>query len=121
MPASRSHPAAPDSRGPQSLRDLAASTGQTLRPATVAESGEEEIVIDTTDPLGPPDFRAADLGGRTSGEVVAELVPGAGARVTRLVEQVGRAVVDLGPSASGGRLQEFPGGPLPTLRPLLEP
>lgn len=92
-----------NSRGPQSLRDLAASIGPALTPATVAESAKEEIVvlavpwrrlseavaaadvldwqerivIDTTNPLGPPDFKVADLDGRTSSEVVAELVPGA--------------------------------------------
>jgi predicted dinucleotide-binding enzyme len=172
-----------NSRGPRSLRDLAASIGPALMPATVAESAREEIVvlavpwrqmseavaaadvldwqerivIDTTNPLGPPDFKVADLGGRTSSEVVAELVPGArlvkafntltpavlgsdprtfvgrrviflsgnhpGAneRVKRLGERVGWAVIDLGPLASGGRLQQFPGGPLPTLNLLLEP
>jgi predicted dinucleotide-binding enzyme len=172
-----------NSRGPRSLRDLAASIGPALMPATVAESAREEIVvlavpwrqmseavaaadvldwqerivIDTTNPLGPPDFKVADLGGRTSSEVVAELVPGArlvkafntltpavlgsdprtfvGRRVIflsgnhpganehvkRLAERVGWAVIDLGPLASGGRLQQFPGGPLPTLNLLLEP
>jgi predicted dinucleotide-binding enzyme len=172
-----------NSRGPRSLRDLAASIGPALMPATVAESASEEfvvlavpwrqmseavaaadvldwqerIVIDTTNPLGPPDFKVADLGGRTSSEVVAELVPGArlvkafntltpavlgsdprtfvGRRVIflsgnhpganehvkRLAERVGWAVIDLGPLASGGRLQQFPGGPLPTLNLLLEP
>jgi predicted dinucleotide-binding enzyme len=172
-----------NSRGPRSLRDLAASIGSALMPATVAESAREEIVvlavpwrqmseavaaadvldwqerivIDTTNPLGPPDFKVADLGGRTSSEVVAELVPGArlvkafntltpavlgsdprtfvgrrviflsgnhpGAneRVKRLGERVGWAVIDLGPLPSGGRLQQFPGGPLPTLNLLLEP
>ncbi|MFF7597947.1 NADPH-dependent F420 reductase [Streptomyces mirabilis] len=172
-----------NSRGPQSLRDLAASIGPALTPATVAESAKEEIVvlavpwrrlseavaaadvldwqerivIDTTNPLGPPDFKVADLDGRTSSEVVAELVPGArlvkafntltpavlgsdprtfvgrrviflsgnhpgaNGRVTRLADRVGWAVINLGPLASGGRLQQFPGGPLPTLNLLLEP
>ncbi|MHA5047784.1 NADPH-dependent F420 reductase [Streptomyces sp. SD15] len=172
-----------NSRGPQSLRGLASSMGPGLKAATVAESAGEEIVvlavpwrrlreavaaadvpdwqerivIDTTNPLGPPDFKAADLGGRTSSEVVSELVPGArlvkafntltpavlgsdprtfvgrrviflsgnhaGAneRVTRLADRVGWAVIDLGPLEVGGRLQQFPGGPLPTLNLLLEP
>ncbi|MEU7004745.1 hypothetical protein [Nonomuraea sp. NPDC046570] len=34
-------------------------------------------MIDTANLLGPPDFKVADLGGRTSSEVVADLVPGA--------------------------------------------
>jgi predicted dinucleotide-binding enzyme len=37
------------------------------------------------------------------------------ATVTRLLGEVGFATVDLGTLASGARLQQFPGGPLPTL------
>ncbi|WP_371664232.1 NADPH-dependent F420 reductase [Streptomyces sp. NBC_00280] len=172
-----------DSRGPRSLRGLADSIGPGLTPVTVAEAADpeivvlavpwrglseavraadvsdwqERIVIDTANPLGPPDFRVADLQGRPSSEVVAGLVPGArlvkafntltpalvgadprtpagrrviflsgnhaGAnhRVARLVEHVGWAAVDLGPLADGGRLQQFPGGPLSTLGLLLQP
>ncbi|WP_369251455.1 NADPH-dependent F420 reductase [Streptomyces sp. R41] len=172
-----------NSRGPRSLRGLASSMGPGLRPATVGESADEEIVvlavpwrrlreavaaadvpdwqerivIDTTNPLGPPDFEAAALGGRTSSELVSDLVQGArlvkafntltpdvlgadprtpagrrviflsgnhaGAneRIARLAGRVGWAAVDLGPLASGGRLQQFPGGPLPTLNLLMEP
>ncbi|WP_327699374.1 NADPH-dependent F420 reductase [Streptomyces sp. NBC_00459] len=172
-----------DSRGPRSLRELADSIGPGLTPVTVAEAADpeivvlavpwrglseavraadvsdwqERIVIDTANPLGPPDLRVADLQGRPSSEVVAGLVPGArlvkafntlapavlgadprtpagrrviflsgnheGAnnRVARLVEHVGWAAVDLGPLADGGRLQQFPGGPLPTLSLLLQP
>ncbi len=35
--------------------------------------------------------------------------------VTRLLGEIGFATVDLGNLASGARLQQFPGGPLPTL------
>jgi predicted dinucleotide-binding enzyme len=118
---------------------------------------QERIVIDTTNPLGPPDFKVAGLGGRASSEVVSDLVPGArvvkafntltpavlgadprtpagrrvillsgnhaGAneRVARLAGRVGWAPVDLGPLAAGGLLQQFPGGPPPTLHLVLEP
>lgn len=171
-----------NSRGPAALRDLAAALGPGLKPATVAEAAVEEIVvlavpwrrlrdavrsadvsdwqerivIDTTNPLGPPDFRPADLGGRPSSEVVSDLVrgarvvkafntltpavlgadprtpagrrviflsgnhAGANERVARLAERVGWAPVDLGPLNAGGRLQQFPGGPLPTLNLLME-
>lgn len=171
-----------NSRGPESLRSFAAETGPRLHPATVREAGaaatvvlavpwrllgpavdevgvddwENRVVVDPTNPLGPPDFRVADLGGRTSSEVVQDLVPGArlvkafntlnpallgaeprtaGGRrvvflsgdhpdanesVTALAEGVGWAVVDLGPLAVGGRLQQFPGGPLPSLDLLLQ-
>jgi len=35
--------------------------------------------------------------------------------VTGILEKAGFATIDLGGLASGGRLQQFPGGPLPTL------
>ncbi|GAA0291801.1 hypothetical protein BJ968_000072 [Kineococcus aurantiacus] len=171
-----------NSRGPSSLATLAARLGPKLHPGTVAEAAAEgtvvlavpwrrvpaavdasgvvdwrgRIVVDPTNPLGPPDFRVADLGGRTSSEVVQDLVPGArlvkafntlspsvlaaephtgaGRRVVflsgdhvtanrevaALVDAAGWAAVDLGPLAVGGRLQQFPGGPLPTLDLLLQ-
>jgi predicted dinucleotide-binding enzyme len=37
------------------------------------------------------------------------------ADVSGILEKAGFAVIDLGGLASGGRLQQFPGGPLPTL------
>jgi predicted dinucleotide-binding enzyme len=109
------------------------------------------ILIDATNPVVQPGFRLADLGGRTSSEVVASLAPAArvvkvantlpiallsadpkqaGGRrvlfmsgddetakadVSAILENVGFAMIDLGGLASGGRLQQFPGGPLPTL------
>jgi predicted dinucleotide-binding enzyme len=45
---------------------------------------------------------------------------GADERVGCLVERVGWAAVDLGPLRVGGRLLQFPGGPLPTLSLILE-
>jgi predicted dinucleotide-binding enzyme len=41
-------------------------------------------------------------------------------RVARLAASAGWATVDLGPVTAGGRLQQFPGGPLPTLSLLME-
>jgi len=37
------------------------------------------------------------------------------AEVTGILEKAGFATIDLGALASGGKLQQFPGGPLPTL------
>jgi len=37
------------------------------------------------------------------------------AEVSAVLEKMGFATIDLGGLASGGRLQQFPGGPLPTL------
>jgi predicted dinucleotide-binding enzyme len=162
-------------RGPASLTDIVASLGPAVRAATVEEAAEAAVVIvaipwsqlpstlsripdwggrtviDTTNPIEPPDFSVADLGGRTSSEVVRDLVPGArlvkafntltpamiardpreaGGRrviffagddaaargeVNDLLTACGFAGVDLGDLATGGRLQQFPGGPLPAL------
>jgi predicted dinucleotide-binding enzyme len=109
------------------------------------------ILVDATNPVVQPGFRLADLGGRTSTQVVASLAPGArvvkagntllaavlaadpcqagGKRVLfmcgddepgkgvvkTLLGDLGFAPVDLGTLASGALLQQFPGGPLPTL------
>ncbi|MBZ5713592.1 NADPH-dependent F420 reductase [Nannocystis pusilla] len=164
-----------NSRGPESLADLARALGPGARAVTVREAATADIVflavpwkhlpaalkglpawdgrivVDPTNPLGPPDFRVADLGGRTSSEVVADMVPGARvvkafntlpppvlgadprqgggrrvifmsgddqaakAKVRDLIDGLGFAPVDLGSLAEGGKLQQFPGGPLPTL------
>lgn len=162
-------------RGPASLADLARELGPRARAVTAREAARADVVllavtwdavpaaldglpawdgrvlIDATNPVVPPDFRAADLRGRASSEVVAELAPGArvvktantltpellGAdpnvaggkrvlfvsgddstartRVKQLVESFGFAVVDLGTLATGARLTQYPGGPLPGL------
>ena len=41
--------------------------------------------------------------------------PAAKAQVTGILEKVGFATIDLGALAIGAKLQQFPGGPLPTL------
>ena len=107
------------------------------------------IVIDANNPIEAPLFKPADLGGRVSSAVFADLVPGArvvkafnhlraellatdphadgGRRVlfysgddaaakgeiAALIERLGFAGIDLGPLEVGGRLAQFPGGPLP--------
>jgi predicted dinucleotide-binding enzyme len=162
-------------RGPDSLRDIAEALGPGVRPSTVDEAAAQRIsiiaipwsqlpdvlgrvgdwagriVIDTTNPIEPPHFTVADLGGRSSSEAVADLVPGARlvkafntltpsvlaadpreagghrviffsgddaeakAEVDGLLSSCGFAGIDLGDLATGGRLQQFPGGPLPAL------
>ncbi len=162
-------------RGPESLAGVVEQLGPNARAGSVREAAAADIVVlavnwqqlpdaladlpawngrivvDATNPIVQPGFRVAELGGRTSSEVVAELVPGArlvkafntlpiavlasdpqpaGGRrviflsgddqdantsVARFVERLGFAAVDLGSLATGGRLQQFPGGPLPTL------
>jgi 8-hydroxy-5-deazaflavin:NADPH oxidoreductase len=164
-----------NSRGPESLLETARKLGHKVKvgtreqaaradvvvvavqwqqlPAALADlpSWNNRIVIDTTNPIVQPGFAVADLGGKTSSEVVASLVPGArvvktantlpppllaadpaqaGGRrvlfvsgddtnakadVSSILEKIGFATIDLGGLATGGRLQQFPGGPLPAL------
>jgi predicted dinucleotide-binding enzyme len=164
-----------NSRGPESLKGLVAQLGPRAKAGTRFEAALADVVvlavqwshlrdattdlppwngrilIDATNPVLLPDFRIADLGGRTSSEIVAALAPGARvvkvantlltallgadprqaggrrvlfmssddasakAQVTGILERVGFATVDLGGLVAGGKLQQFPGGPLPNL------
>jgi predicted dinucleotide-binding enzyme len=107
------------------------------------------IVIDANNPIEAPLFKPAELHGRISSEVVADLVTGARvvkafnhlraeilasdpradggrrvlfysgddsaakAEVGALIDRLGFAGIDLGPLAVGGKVAQFPGGPLP--------
>lgn len=162
-------------RGPDSLTEVIGRLGPRARADHVAAAAAAElvvlsvpwqqlaeavaglpdwggrIVIDTTNPVIQPGFRLAELGGKTSSEVVAGLLPGARlvkafntlpsallvadpqeaggrrvvflsgddagakAEVGRLIDDLGFTGIDLGSLADGGRLQQFPGGPLPVL------
>lgn len=164
-----------NSRGPTSLASVVRELGSKVAAGTVQQAAAAEIValavpwnhlpsalaglppwdgrivIDATNPLSMPELKVADLGGKTSSEVVADLVPGArvvkafntltpellgsdpreaGGRrvnffsgddpaakkeVARLLQDAGFAGIDLGGLVTGGKLQQFPGGPLPTL------
>ncbi|QWU17596.1 hypothetical protein SAMN04487895_12630 [Paenibacillus sophorae] len=164
-----------NSRGPESLAPLVAKLGGKSKAVTAREAAAADIVlialpwkhlkeavsdlpewngrivIDAMNPIITPEFIVADLGGKTSSEVVSELVPGARvvkgfntltpavlgsdpraaggrrvifisgddaaakAEVTRINDKIGFATVDLGGLADGGKLHQFPGGPLPTL------
>lgn len=162
-------------RGPESLAEVTAALGPGVGAATLEEAAAGHIVvvaipwsqlasvlgriadwsgrlvIDATNPIEPPHFTVADLGDRSSSEVVADLVPGAHlvkafntltpsmlaadpreagghrviffsgdnadakAEVNAVLSSCGFAGIDLGGLATGGRLQQFPGGPLPAL------
>jgi 8-hydroxy-5-deazaflavin:NADPH oxidoreductase len=163
-----------NSRGPASLQPLVRELGPAIRAGTREEAAQTDlvlvavnwsklpaalaglpnwngrIVIDANNPIEAPQFRMADLKGRLSSEVFADLVPGArvvkafnhlqpallagdpaseGGRrvlfysgddadakrhVAALIERLGFFGLDLGTLAVGGRLAQFPGGPLPT-------
>ncbi|MER9235669.1 NAD(P)-binding domain-containing protein [Mesorhizobium sp. M0622] len=162
-----------NSRGPDSLKDLVRELGPSIRAGTREEAARADIVfvavnwtklpaamaglpdwkgrivIDANNPIEAPLFKPADLGGRVSSEVFADLVPGARvvkafnhlraellatdprsdggrrvlfysgndttakAEVASLIERIGFVGIDLGSLAIGGKLAQFPGGPLP--------
>lgn len=164
-----------NSRGPESLRALAASIGPGIRAGAREEAAAQDIVlvavnwsklpaalaglphfggrivIDANNPIEAPLFKPIALQGRTSSEVVADLAPGAHvvkafnhldprlleadpaerggrrvlflagddararAQVGMLIERLGFAGIDLGTLSVGGRMTQFPGGPLPSL------
>jgi predicted dinucleotide-binding enzyme len=164
-----------NSRGGESLAALAESLGGSVTTGSVADAANADvvflavpwkslaqvaaavsswqgrIVIDPTNPIITPGFQVADLGDKTSSEVVAEMMSGArlvkafntltpellgadprqngGRRVIffsgndgpakevvgGIIERIGFAGVDLGELSVGGRLQQFPGNPLPGL------
>jgi predicted dinucleotide-binding enzyme len=164
-----------NSRGPESLATEVADIGGLVTAGTREEAAAKDIVfvavnwsklpgalaglppfggrivVDANNPIEAPLFKPAELGGRASSEVFADLVPGArvvkafnhllsellaadptsdgGKRVLfysgddagaktaigALIEQLGFFGIDLGSLAIGGRLTQFPGGPLPAL------
>jgi predicted dinucleotide-binding enzyme len=162
-----------NSRGPDSLKELVRELGPSIKAGTREEGARADIVfvavnwtklpaamaglpdwkgrivIDANNPIEAPLFKPAELGGRVSSEVVADLVPGARvvkafnhlraellatdprsdggrrvlfysgndiaakAEVASLIERIGFVGIDLGSLAIGGKLAQFPGGPLP--------
>jgi hypothetical protein len=164
-----------NSRGPESLAATVAEIGPLVTAGTREEAAAKDIVfvavnwsklpgalaglppfggrivVDANNPVEAPLFKPAELGGRASSVVFADLVPGArvvkafnhllaqllatdpasdggkrvlfysgddaGAKaaVGALIDRLGFFGIDLGSLAIGGRLTQFPGGPLPAL------
>jgi len=162
-----------NSRNPESLKELVRELGPSIKAGTRDQAARADIVfvavnwtklpaamaglpnwkgrivIDANNPIEAPLFKPADLGGRVSSEVFADLVPEArvvkafnhlraellaadprsdgGQRVlfysgndtaakeeiAALIERIGFAGIDLGSLEVGGKLAQFPGGPLP--------
>jgi 8-hydroxy-5-deazaflavin:NADPH oxidoreductase len=113
-----------NSRAPESLVDVVAELGPGVTAGSVAEAAGSDIVaiavpwraipdavagidwnrrvvIDATNPIMAPDFQIADLHGRTSGEFVAGLMPGA--RVVKVANTLPAAVLASDPHEAGGQ------------------
>lgn len=123
-----------NSRGPVSLASLVAELGAGATAGTVAEAASHEIVlqavpwtqietalsnvppwsgrilIDATNALlsYAPDFKRADLGGRTSSEIVADLVRGA--RVVKALNTLYYKHLEADLHQNGGRRVLFLSG-----------
>jgi len=115
-----------NSRGPESLAPVVAALGAGVSAGTVRETAAASIVaiavpwasvpaavnglpwdgqtvIDATNA-----FKPADLGGRTSSEIVASLVPGA--RLVKAANTLGAKILGADPHEAGGRRVIFLSG-----------
>ncbi len=114
-----------NSRGPTSLQPMIAELGTKVRAGSVKEAAAQEmvvvavpwanleqalsglppwegrIVVDATNAALMPDFRVPDLGGRTSSQVFADLVPGA--RVVKGFNTLLAAILASEPNVAGGK------------------
>ena len=114
-----------NSRGPESLRELTDGLGPTIRAGTREEAAAQDIVlvavnwsklpaalaglpdfggrivIDANNPIEAPLFKPAELHGRASSEVFAELVPGA--RVVKAFNHLEADLIAADPAAEGGQ------------------
>lgn len=120
-----------NSRGPESLAPVVAALGEGASAGTVDDAAAStivvigvpwarvpaavsglswggQIVIDATNALLLPTVEPADLGGRTSSEIVAELV--AGARVVKAGNTVAAELLGADTHDAGGRRVVFLSG-----------
>ncbi|MGY2492290.1 NADPH-dependent F420 reductase [Cupriavidus sp. CP313] len=121
-----------NSRGPETLHAAMQAIGPSIRPGTREEAAAQDIVlvavnwsklplalsglpefggrivVDANNPIEAPLFRPADLHGRSSSAVFADLVPGA--RVVKAFNHLQPALVSGDPQAEGGRRVLFLSG-----------
>lgn len=120
-----------NSRGPDSLREVVAALGPTIAAGTREEAAAKDIVlvavnwsklksalagldlsgrivVDANNPIEAPLFKPAELGGRASSEVVADLVPGA--RLVKAFNHLLAEVLAGDPAAEGGKRVLFYSG-----------
>jgi predicted dinucleotide-binding enzyme len=120
-----------NSRGPQSLAAVVEALGTGVSAGTADEAAaallvviavpwasvpdavaslawEGKIVVDQTNAFLLPEMKPADLGGRSSSEIVAELVEGA--RVVKAANTLGAELLGSDPDEAGGRRVLFLSG-----------
>jgi predicted dinucleotide-binding enzyme len=121
-----------NSRGPHSLASLTAELGSHITAVSAQQAAQADIVIlavnwarvpqvfqglgpwhgrilvDATNAVEVPSYRAVDLGGRPSTAVVAEFAPGA--RVVKAFNHLGAALLQTDPGSNGGRRVLFLSG-----------
>ena len=115
-----------NSRGPETLSSVISALGEGVSAGTVADAAAADIVVIAV-PWGrvpeaveglqwngqtvidaTNDFDGADLNGRTSSELVADLVPGA--RVVKAANTLEAAVLGADPQEAAGRRVLFLSG-----------
>src|SRR5258708_39931781 len=118
-----------NSRGPDSLREIVQQLGARARAVTTQEAAGAEIVvlsvpwsavpqalaslppwnnrilIDATNPVVQPGFKLAELGGKTSSQVVASLAPRA--RVVKAMNTLLAKVLGSNPREARGHRRVF--------------
>jgi 8-hydroxy-5-deazaflavin:NADPH oxidoreductase len=121
-----------NSRGPDSLKDLIRELGPLIKAGTREEAARADIVfvavnwtklpaamaglpdwkgrivVDANNPIEAPLFKPADLGGRVSSAVFADLVPGA--RVVKAFNHLRAELLAADPRSEGGRRVLFYSG-----------
>lgn len=120
-----------NSRGPESLAPVVSALGDGVSAGTVEQAAATptvvlavpwdrvpgalrglewngRIVIDATNDFAATDFEGSDLDGRTSSELVAELVPGA--RVVKGANTLTAAVLESDPHEAAGQRVIFLSG-----------
>lgn len=114
-----------NSRGPDSLEDTVRELGASITAGTREEAAAKDIVfvavnwgrlpaalaglpdfggrivVDTNNPIEAPLFKPAELNGRLSSEVFADLVPGA--RVVKAFNHLAAKLLASDPAAEGGK------------------
>ncbi|HCF6874156.1 TPA: NAD(P)-binding domain-containing protein [Pseudomonas aeruginosa] len=121
-----------NSRGAQTLRELADELGPRVRPVSREQAARADIVflavnwsklpaavdglgpwngrivVDANNPIEAPTFRPFDLGDRSSSEVVAQLLPGA--RLVKAFNHLAPALLAGDPQSEGGHRVLFYAG-----------